>query len=306
MARRSVALSLAVIALAAAGIGAYSLLHEAPPPPETTPPEFTPSEQAPTKTVDFAELARADPVKMLEACLTRYTQNKIKGFRGTLDKHERVSGTLHDREVVRITIQDRPIAVLMQWEEGAQQSVAATLYAEGVTGNQIQTWRPKALIRDWSIDVKGSSARGASRYCIKDSGLYQGMLRTYTAWKERQASGEFRFRYEGTEPVERAGRDESGKVVVCHKITRTCLHPEVDSFSLDEKRPTDPKVIERDGFSEVTVFVDAERWLQVGTVLKKSNGELIGEYFFRDVKLATEGFPPDTFTVQSLQAPLKR
>ena len=33
------------------------------------------------------------------------------------------------------------------------------------------------------------------------------------------------------------------------------------------------------------LYVDVETWLQVGSELHDSNGSLLGEYFFRDVRL---------------------
>ena len=50
----------------------------------------------------------------------------------------------------------------------------------------------------------------------------------------------------------------------------------------------------------MTIYIDKETWLQVGTVLKGDGGKLVGEYFFRDLKLNPE-FKPDQF----LRAALK-
>ena len=62
---------------------------------------------------------------------------------------------------------------------------------------------------------------------------------------------------------------------------------------------TDPKVVANEGFTEVTIFVDAERWVQVGTELYRTEPDgtrvLVGAYAFRDVQLNPD-FPPDTFT----------
>jgi outer membrane lipoprotein-sorting protein len=48
------------------------------------------------------------------------------------------------------------------------------------------------------------------------------------------------------------------------------------------------------------MYVDKETWLQVGSVLKGEEGQLIGEYFFRDVKLNPR-FKPGTFTRDALK-----
>ena len=57
---------------------------------------------------------------------------------------------------------------------------------------------------------------------------------------------------------------------------------------------------EEDGIAETTFYFDKETWLQVGSVLKNRNGELIGEYLFRDVELNPK-FDDDVFTTKSLK-----
>ncbi|MDB5313683.1 MAG: hypothetical protein JWO38_7885 [Gemmataceae bacterium] len=309
MGRRVVVLAGAVVSLVGIGIAGYTLLWTDLTPAHVEAPSFTPSAAPLPQTDEFAELAKTDPVAMFEACLTRYVK-EAKGFRATLEKRERVQGKLHDREVIRVAVWgdvparpgDQPrVRVRMVWDQGFQKDalgneVRGTLYAEGENNNQVLTLRPGALVEKWSLDPKGSLARGASRYCVTDSGIYRGMLRTYTAWKKRKEKGELRTEYLGKEPVEKTG----GRV--CHIVRRTCARPEADSFALDEERPTDPRVVERDGATEITVMIDAERWLHIGTVLKKANGDLIGEYYFRDVEIAPEEFPAGTFTLAGLKA----
>jgi hypothetical protein len=59
---------------------------------------------------------------------------------------------------------------------------------------------------------------------------------------------------------------------------------------------------ENDGVWELTIFVDPSNWLQVGSIVEgkhisdPSSGEryLIGEYYFRDIKL-NPTFGPDQF-----------
>ena len=87
---------------------------------------------------------------------------------------------------------------------------------------------------------------------------------------------------------------------LCHVIRRTCPVPEVDSFALDESPSKDAAKIKNDGHSEVTILLDAETWLQVGTALKRADGEPTASYYFRDVEL-NPPFPPDTFTVDALK-----
>src|SRR5207302_406936 len=131
--------------------------------------------------------------------------------------------------------------------------------------------------------------------------------RTYDVWKARRAAGELRTEYLGTRVVEQAGKLPDGRPVVCHVIRRTCRGPELDAFEVGGHPSTDPKDIDRDGFTEVTVMIDVERWLQVGTVIKRTDvtpERLIGEYYFRDVEL-NPAFPDDTFTVEGMKAAAK-
>ena len=55
---------------------------------------------------------------------------------------------------------------------------------------------------------------------------------------------------------------------LCYKLRR--FHPE---------QPED------DGVTELIIYVDRENWLQVGSVLRDSQGQLIAEYYFTNLLL---------------------
>jgi hypothetical protein len=311
MARRVVRLAVVLAALGGGAYGVYAWLSPTPQPPPAKAPGHEDRGQTLPPAAAWEELARTNPVALLDNALTQY-QRTVKGFTATLEKEERVDGKLHEPEVIALAVQgdvpDAPdakpnVKVRMVWEKGAQKvlgsAVRATLYAEGSNDDRIWTWRPDAPFkREHSIGPKESSARGASRYCIRDTGLYQVMLRTHAAWDRLQKAGEFRFEYEGLQPVEKLG----GRP--CHVIRRICLHPDVDPFALDEEPPTDPKAVERDGFTEVKIFIDAEQWIQIGTELRKGK-DLTGAYYYRDLVL-NPTFPPDTFTTTAIKAATKK
>ncbi|QDU21305.1 DUF1571 domain-containing protein [Urbifossiella limnaea] len=306
---RSVAVGLCLM-----GVGAASCaLWPSSQPVEVDPPHG-PRMEPPPLDEEFAELARTDPVAILAACMNRY-ENKVKGFRATLEKREFVAGVLHDREIIQIAVAgevpDEPgvrprTRVRMVWEKGFQKAgrlglsyeVHGVLYPSPDNSNEMLTFRPDAFLTDYSIATRSPDARNASRYCVTDSGIYRGMLRTYTAWKNLKDRNELTVKYQGKDRVEKAG----GRV--CHIIRRTCTPAEVDSFVIGEKTPPAAANIDRDGFSEVTVMIDADRWLQVGTVLRRANGDLIGEYYFQNVEVVTEAgqFQPDTFTPEGMRA----
>lgn len=45
----------------------------------------------------------------------------------------------------------------------------------------------------------------------------------------------------------------------------------------------------------MTFSLDKETWLQTSSILKGKDGQLLGQFFFRQVQL-NPVFPPDTFT----------
>jgi hypothetical protein len=195
----------------------------------------------------------------------------------------------------------------MKWKSGAKKVLGAeirgTLFSEKADAEhpgKALTWRPDATLMKLSppIPANGKEAQAQSRYCIHDAGLYRTLLRTHEAWKDRQEKNEFKFEYLGKKPVEKAGGRE------CHVIKRTCVGTEIDSFELGGKPSADPEAIAVEGFTEVTLYIDAERWLQVGSELYRTEPDgtrvLVGSYFFRDIDLKPT-FPPDTFTVAGLK-----
>ena len=280
MARRVAVVLLVTAALVLAGIGAYSRIYSIPDVAQTDVPVFAGKETPPPAADEFAQLAETDPVGKLGE--TERVRCAACGDVPGPDKATRVR-------------------VVMIWDEGARKDdfgneVRASAYAEGENGGQMLIYRPKAIfLKDFSIDPKTKLARGSSRYCITDAGIYRGMLRTYAAWKRHKDAGDLKTEYLGKRTAPEVGGRE------CHVVKRTCASAEVDSFALDEQAPTDPKTIERDGFTEVTVFIDAERHLQLGTVIRRANGDLVGEYYFRDVELVRDELPPDSFTAAALR-----
>ena len=306
MVRRAGVLVLAAAVLAGAGYAGYALFWHEPPPPPAEPPKLVDAGDRLPTADEFAELARTDAVRMLEAGLTRYKREVPGGFRARLHKQERIAGTLHPPERVRIAVRNDPPAVSMIWEEGARKVFGSTLVgalypytdAKGAETDPaaMAVWRPGALLSWKHVEVKGDSARGAARYCITDSGFAPAMLRTHAAWKRAKDRGDPAPAYLGLRPVDELG----GRV--CHVVRRDCPHPEADSFALDEERPTDPKRVARDGFDRVTIMVDAETWLQIGTELTRTNGDVVGRYYFRDVELFAGPMPAEPFAVATVKA----
>ena len=296
----------ALIVLLAVGYFALVWMRSEPMPQQIEEPTFAPTPLPESQA--FPDLAQRSPVRMLEACLSRYSR-EVKGFRATLVKKERVGEGEHAREVIRVCVAGEApeeataekekakvkVKVRMIWDEGFQldltgNAVRSTLFCDGENDGNIFVWRPDALVyKEWTIAYKGSKAREASRFCIRDTGIYHGMLRTHAAWERASKEGKFHFEYLGQKSIEEVGGRN------CHVIRRTCVSPELDAFALDEQPPTDAKSIAREGFSSVVIMVDAEHWLQVGTEVYRADGSKIAYYYYRDIEL-NPSFAPDTFT----------
>ncbi|HEX4611508.1 MAG TPA: DUF1571 domain-containing protein [Urbifossiella sp.] len=200
-----------VLALVLAG-GWWSCSHQPEPPPPLPPAPIECGGPENLSDEEFERMAKTNPVDMLRAGLARYARD-AKGFRATLEKQERVDGRLNDPEVIRIVAwgeaADPPAdgpRVRMIWEKGAPGSFGTALTgvlfpAEGTTDTLVTYRQGAPLFPVKSLNVRDPMARGTSRYCVRDAGLYRGMLRTYTAWKDHQEAGDLTTEYLGKRPV---------------------------------------------------------------------------------------------------------
>ena len=273
----------------------FSTDPSAPPAPPIPESERHSQKDQPSAGTDFAELAHTDPVALLEASVRRY-RAEVRGFRATLHKQERLAGTLYPPEVLKVSVRESPYAARMLWESGARAvkvggislgTVEGVLYAAGENHGAMQVWRPGALFAPVAgVPPTGDQAKAGSRYAITEAGLGAAADRTRRAWAAARDRGQLRVEFLGTKPVSEVG----GRV--CHVIRRTCESPEVDAFLASD--PTPDPAGSPDAFTTVTVMIDAETWLQVGSELRRADGELVGAYFFRDVEL-NPAFGPDEF-----------
>src|SRR5205807_568824 len=127
-------------------------------------------------------------------------------------------------------------------------------------------------------DPEGADAKKAGRYNLKEFGLKMGLQRTLASFKAAQKEGALHVEYLGRKKVPEAGDRE------CFVLKRTRYkHPEAD------------------GITEQTLSVDTQTWLLVGTVLRGEEGELIGAYYFRDIRL-NPTFDKDQFTKDAVKA----
>ena len=104
------------------------------------------------------------------------------------------------------------------------------------------------------------------------------MQRVVYHWKKARDARALHVEYEGVHRVPELG-------------DRTC-------YKLHRTRFAQP---EDDGVTDLTLYIDTETLLQVGSVLKGPDGELVAQYFFRDIRL-NPTFDPNQFTRAALTA----
>jgi len=217
-------------------------------------------------------LAQTDPIAFLENCLRRYDR-EVKGYRATLQKQERLGGKLQGTEVIDVSFQEKPFSVLLDWQRGTRLA-QRTLYQKGQNRDKLLVL-PAGLFRLAGVverDPDGADARRSGRYPLTEFGIKIGTERTLAAFEQAQKQKALHVEYLGERRVKEAGDR------LCWTLRRTGY-----------RRP------EEEGITQLTFYVDKENWLQVGSVLKGAEGQLIGEYFFRDVRINPD-FSPDTFS----------
>ncbi len=218
-------------------------------------------------------LADSDPVAFLENCLRRY-RREVHGYRAIMQKTERINGTLQPPEVIDVYFREKPHSVLLRWKRGARKAEAA-LYVEGANNGKMLA-RPNGLIARKlagdvvTRDVAGSDARQSGRYPLDQFGIKKGTERTLAAWEAARAQGKLSVKHLPDQTLAQAG----GRP--CFVLRRTYAAPE------------------NDGVTELTIYIDKQNWLQVGSILKGGEGQLIGEYYFQILEL-NPTFPPGQF-----------
>jgi hypothetical protein len=215
---------------------------------------------------DQDPLPTGDPYLFLQKALERYEDSPVKGYSAILQKQERIGGRLQPTEEVEVHFREKPFSVFMHWQRG-QRKADTALYVEGENDGKVLVHPAGvagALVKVVTRDPEGEDARQSGRYTLKEFGIKKGTQRVLKAWKAAKEKGILKVEYLGVRKVREAGDK------LCYTLRRTCTEPEDD------------------GISEMTYYFDKETWLQVGSVLKKEDGKLIGEYMFREIQLNPE------------------
>ncbi|MCS7045005.1 MAG: DUF1571 domain-containing protein [Gemmataceae bacterium] len=218
-------------------------------------------------------LLHYDPVAFLESCQAKY-RREVTGYTCTFRKQERVKGKLLDPEKIEIHFRENPFAVHMHFLQGG--SAQKVVYPDGDNYDNLAA-RPRfPSFFAVSRKIDGPDAMKASRFPINQFGIAKGTESTLDSMRRAQARGALYVRYEGVFKVPELG-DRA-----CYKLVRTPYVPP-----------------EEDELNELTLYIDTEYLLQTGSVLKDVRGELISEYYFRDLRLNPE-FNKDQFTRKAL------
>lgn len=218
---------------------------------------------------------RDRPLAYLAESIQKYDKD-VRGYSLTFYKRERLGGTLQPHEKVEVHFRESPFSVQMRWIEGAKLA-NKVLYVEGENEGKMLA-KPRGLLAIAGIvtrDVDGADAKSSGRYTIAQFGFKRSTQRSLASMTKAQERGALHLKYAGVVAVPQLGGQK------CRTFVRS---------------PYDPP--EEDGLNELTLYFD-DRGLQVGSILRDTKGELLGEYFFYDLKLNPE-WPANQFRREGL------
>jgi hypothetical protein len=226
---------------------------------------------------EMERLAKNDPIAFIRECVRRYDR-EVQGYTATVHKQERLAGHLQRREEIDVAFREKPFSVLLRWKEGMRRA-AAVLYVKGENRDQLLV-RPAGVLAVAGIvarDPKGEEAKNAGRYPLTEFGIKIGMQRTLSTWESAKKDDALHVEYLGVKEIKELG----GRPCWILKRTRYAKPAE-------------------EGVTESTLYIDKENWLQIGIKLKGEENRLIGEYYFRDLKINPD-FPNGTFSRDALK-----
>jgi hypothetical protein len=214
-----------------------------------------------------------DPIGFLKECIRKFDERNVSGYEMIMLKQERLGGQLQPSEEIDVRYRTKPHSVVLKWLKG-QRKANIALFVEGENKNMILI-NPAGiagrLVKVVERDPEGEDAKQSGRYSMREFGLRATMTRTLDGFERAKARGALHVDYLGILKVKELNDR------LCYAFKRTDPEPQ------------------EDGFTEITVYIDKETWMQVGTLLKAPDGKVIAEYLFRDVKL-NPPFKPEQFT----------
>lgn len=230
------------------------------------------------KSLALVELAAKDPIEFLQQGLDRYTK-EVQGYRCIFDKQEKVNGKLRPKETIRVHFREQPFSVHMEWLKGRERAFKS-LFVEGENDNLIYVRVLHATLGlKLPKKVDADDVRATSRFPVTQFGMYLGAKDTVEHMRRAQEEGRLHVKYVGIERFLELGNR------LCYKFVRTPYDP--------------PEGLAKENLNELTIYIDAQTRLQVGSVLKDTEGKLIAEYYFREIEL-NPTFDEKQFTMDSL------
>lgn len=223
---------------------------------------------------EMERLAKTDPVRFLNNVLRRYNR-EVQGYSLTMSKQERMAGELKKKEVLAVHFRDEPHSVFLDWKQNAGLA-QRVVFVEGQNNGNMLVKTATAISFIVQRNPEGAEARKTARYTLRQFGIKKGTMRTKASWEKAAKDNALHVEYLGKRKIREAGGQE------CWVLKRTKF-----------KEP------ERDGMTEMTIFVSTKDWLQVGSILKDKDNKLIAEYYFWDIKLNPK-FADDQFTRAAL------
>lgn len=222
-------------------------------------------------------LRQNDPLAFLEKCLEK--SRRVKTYTCLFNKREKVDDKLYDPEKLEVAFRAEPFSVYMNWLAGARPLGAKrVVYVKGENeGNLLALGNVPFLTVIRTVEIHSDEAKKGNRFTVDQFGMHVGMERTIASMKKAQARGALHLRYEGEVQDPRLGD------VTCYKFVRKPYVP-----------------FEEQNLNELIVFIEKETGLQVGSILNDNRGELIAEYFFRDIRINPE-LAPNQFSRAMLE-----
>jgi hypothetical protein len=227
----------------------------------------------------MAELAKSDPIEFLKWSLIRYDR-EVRGYRVNMRKQERVNAKLRPAEDIAVCFREKPFSVLFEYAKPVDAKYVLYVKPDDFSDKNKGRLLAQTAGRfsfQLSFGPDDDRPRETSRYAMYDFGIKVGAERTLASWTAAKKDEALHVEFLGEKKIKELGDRP------CWVLRRTGY-----------RKP------EEDGITEATFYFDKETWLQTGSVLKNRNGDLIGEYLFRDVELNPK-FDDDVFTKKSFK-----
>jgi hypothetical protein len=227
----------------------------------------------------MVRLAKDDPIQFLQWSIIR-CQREVKGYRVNMRKQERIKGALKPSEDILVCFREEPFSVLFDYQKPVDAKYVLYIKPDDFSDKNRGRLLAKTaglLSIQLSLSPDDDRARDSSRYAMYDFGIKVGSERTLHSWVAAKNDDALHIKFMGEKKIKELGNRP------CWVLRRTGY-----------RKP------EEDGITEATFYFDKETWLQVGNVLKNRNGDLIGEYLFRDLELNPK-FDDDVFTKKSFK-----